>query len=83
MKWYGKAMANFIDDPERNADLAEWLEYGKKQGWIIPQVVCNTHDGTPMTPTEQNQFEEGEDPCIHVIRIFESEEEQKQCLEHW
>jgi hypothetical protein len=36
-----------------------------------------------MTATEQNEFDEGGDPCIHVIRIFESEEEQKQCLKHW
>lgn len=76
-------MTDFISDPERNSDLAEWLDYGKKQGWIVPEITCQTHDGIPMTEDETKEFDEGGDPCIHVIRIFESEDEQKKALEIW
>jgi hypothetical protein len=32
--------------------------------------VCITHDGEPMTDEEYAEFEEGHDPCIHMIRPY-------------
>jgi len=72
-------MTNSLDT-ERNTDLANWLDYGKKQGWIVPNVVCQTHDTVSMTEEEEQEWEDGHDPCIHVIRIFESEEDQQNAL---
>lgn len=48
----------------------EWLQYGYEQGWAGPPV-CQTHDGLPTSAAEDKEFEEG-DPCIHVLRLYES-----------
>lgn len=50
-------------------DIIEWLEYGEKKGFCS-KVVCDIHDGTPMTEEEMNEFDEGHDPCIFVIRVY-------------
>jgi hypothetical protein len=47
----------------------EWLAYGMAQDWCGP-AVCNTHDGTPMSDSEFDQFDDGDDPCIHIIRLY-------------
>lgn len=49
-----------------------WLTYGVKMGWCGP-AVCYTHDGLPTTEEEDGSWEEGEDPCIHVIRMYEDD----------
>ncbi len=49
----------------------DWLEYGMDQGWCGP-AVCETHDGLPLSSSEEEEFfEQGLDPCIHVIRLYE------------
>jgi hypothetical protein len=50
----------------------QWLQIGIDHNWCTP-VCCQTHDPTPMTDHEQNEFEQGFDPCIPIIRINESE----------
>lgn len=50
-------------------DFYEWLEWGINKKWVS-DVVCNTHDGLPMTDEEQNEWEEGGDPCTHGIRVW-------------
>ena len=47
----------------------EWQQYGVAQGWAGPPV-CQTHDGTPTTGAEDNEFDAGYDPCIHIIRLY-------------
>ena len=51
----------------------QWMSYGLQKGWCGPPV-CYTHDGLPATPEEDEEFEEGHDPCIHIIRMYESDE---------
>lgn len=51
-------------------DFEQWLQYGIEQGWCGPPI-CETHDGLPMTLEEETAFDSGEDPCIHVIRMYE------------
>ena len=58
-----KALA--IGDPE----LAEWLAIGINHGWCGPPV-CETHDGTPTSSVEDDEFDEGQDPCIHILRLY-------------
>lgn len=53
----------------------DWLAIGYTNGWVgVP--VCYTHDGLPTTASEDSEFEDGGDPCIHVIRAYESPSEK-------
>jgi hypothetical protein len=49
----------------------EWLQYGLDQNWCGPSV-CYTHDGVPTTGEEEDLMYE-EDPCIHIIRLYQDE----------
>jgi hypothetical protein len=51
-------------------DYNEWMAYGIKNGWCGPPV-CYTHDGMPMSEQEDIEFGEGQDPCIHIVRMYE------------
>lgn len=57
----------------------EWLAEGYQNGWCGP-AICHTHDGLPMSDEEYQAFEDGEDPCMHVIRLYE-DTEQKAAVE--
>jgi hypothetical protein len=48
----------------------EWLKYGYDQNWIS-DVFCNTHEGGPMTEEEEQEWNEGGDPCSFQIRVWE------------
>lgn len=47
-----------------------WLKFGIDMGWSGP-AVCSTHDGIPTSEAEDEEFEDG-DPCVHIIRLYES-----------
>lgn len=51
----------------------EWMSIGINRGWAGPPV-CYTHDGLPTAFAEDDEFDEGHDPCIHIIRLYEGEE---------
>lgn len=53
-------------------NIDEWLKFGFEQGFCGP-AVCETHDGLPMSEAEYVAFETN-DPCIHVVRLYESAE---------
>ena len=40
----------------------EWLQYGYEQGFCSPPV-CASHDGIPSSLVEDEEWEEGLDPC--------------------
>jgi hypothetical protein len=48
----------------------EWLQYGYKNNFCSPPV-CEIHDGLPTTATEDEQFSEGSDPCIYILRLYD------------
>lgn len=50
-------------------DFWEWVEYGVDNGWIA-KPVCYNHDLLPLTPVEESEIDEGDDPCIQVIRVW-------------
>jgi len=50
--------------------FSEWMTYGIKQGWC-GAPVCYTHDGLPMSNEEDVEFGEGQDPCMHIVRMYE------------
>lgn len=64
-----------VQDALQNMDLEDWLELGYKLG-IAGPLVCSTHDGVPMTLDEEHEFETGGDPCIFVVRPYDSLEEK-------
>lgn len=48
-----------------------WLTNGIERGWIS-DPYCHTHDGgyQYMSEEEVQEWEDGGDPCEHVVRIF-------------
>lgn len=50
-------------------DIAEWLQMGVVNGYCT-EAVCETHDGVKMTEEEEQEFEDGGDPCIPVVRLW-------------
>ena len=51
----------------------QWIAIGIDNGWCGP-AVCSTHDGIPMTIDEEDEFGEGDDPCVHIVRLYEDTE---------
>ena len=47
----------------------EWLLLGIDSGFCS-QPACITHDSVEMTKEEQDEFEDGYDPCIHAVRLW-------------
>jgi hypothetical protein len=59
-------MEKMIDSIE----FGEWLNKGIESGWIT-EPFCNTHEIDPgMDEEEQEEWEQGFDPCQHVVRIM-------------
>jgi len=65
-----KALLNAIFN---KVTFDEWLEIGMGENWCGP-AVCYTHDSFPMNEEEDNEFAEGGDPCMHMIRLYEDAE---------
>lgn len=55
----------------------QWLEYGWEQGWCGPPI-CVTHDGEPTSEEEDNELFDGNDICIHVLRLYEDADTAQQ-----
>jgi len=55
----------------------EWITYGIEKGWCGPPV-CYTHDGLPMSEQEYAEFDEGQDPCTHIVRMYEDIDMKKE-----
>lgn len=51
----------------------EWLQIGVDNKWC-GAAVCSTHDGVPMSDQEDAEFMEGDDPCVHILRLYEDED---------
>ena len=58
-----------------NLTLEEWVRYGMAQGYCT-DIVCDTHSGVEMTDQENEEWDEGFDPCIPVIRIWHNDDTQ-------
>lgn len=54
-------------------EFDEWMKIGIENGWCGP-AVCYTHDGLPTSELDDEEWENGGDPCIHIIRLYEDEE---------
>jgi hypothetical protein len=63
-----------------HTNFNEWLANGINEGWCGPPI-CHTHDGLPTTPEEDQAWEDGDDPCTHILRLYENET-QKNTIEN-
>lgn len=48
----------------------DWIRAGMDAGFCGPPV-CYTHDGLPTSVVEDDAFDEGFDPCLSVVRLYE------------
>ena len=55
----------------------EWAQYGYDQGWCGPPV-CYTHDDFPATSQEHDELYEGDEPCMQMIRLYDTDEQRRQ-----
>jgi len=46
----------------------EWYKYGIDNKFCSEQF-CMTHDAYPMDKTEERAWDEGGDPCAHMVRL--------------
>ena len=53
--------------------LDEWINAGLENGWCGPPV-CYTHDCLPLAEFENAEFEDGGDPCVHIMRLYANKE---------
>ena len=60
----------------QDTKLHEWIRFGMEKGWIGPPC-CYSHDALPTTEEEDDEFFEGGDPCINVLRLYDDEEHRK------
>ena len=56
---------------KEDRDFSKWLIKGIDRGWVT-EPFCTTHDGgyQYMSEEEIEEWDEGGDPCCHVIRIM-------------
>ena len=47
----------------------EWMQFGRDAGWIAAGC-CATHTLLPMTAEEEQEFEDGGDPCVPAVRVW-------------
>jgi len=59
--------------------IEQWIKYGFDKGWCGPPV-CETHDSLPTSIFEDEVLWAGDDPCIHIVRLYE-DFETKQSVE--
>jgi hypothetical protein len=62
-------------------DFEDWLKIGYDNGWV-GAPVCDTHDGVPLTASEEKEFEEGTDPCVNILRLYSTVEEKMEVEEN-
>ena len=61
-----------MDRPATPMTFEEWLRYGINNEYCTPPR-CGAHDGTPFDEIEWERFENGEDPCVTIIRILDND----------
>ena len=54
---------------KQTMNINEWLQTGINNKWIGPPT-CATHDGIPSSNQETQQWDNGQDPCQHILRLY-------------
>jgi hypothetical protein len=61
---------------KKDIEFDEWLQQGLSNGFCGP-AICYPHDGLPLSEQEDGAYDAGDDPCIHIIRLYEDKETKK------
>lgn len=61
---------------KKDISFEEWLQVGLSNSFCGP-AICYPHDGLPMSDQEDEAYGAGDDPCIHIIRLYEDLETKK------
>ena len=71
MEEFEEILKDIQSKESEDKEFEIWLDNGIERGWIT-EPFCNTHDGDPyMTEEEQQEWEDGGDPCQVVFKIKE------------
>jgi hypothetical protein len=58
-------------EKKEQQEYLDWLHLGISKKWVS-EPFCYTHDGDPyMTQEEEQQWEEGGDPCSPVLKLIQ------------
>jgi hypothetical protein len=69
MENFEQFLKNTQNKESEDKEFEIWINNGIERGWIT-EPFCNTHDGDPyMTEEEQQEWEDGGDPCQVVFKI--------------
>jgi hypothetical protein len=60
----------YAADAKANMNYFDWRDLGISKGWIS-EPFCDTHNAGPITDEEEQAWEDGQDPCMFVFRIYE------------
>ena len=55
-------------------NFAEWIQYGTNNKWCS-HIICHTHDAIPFSDQELDEWNAGDDACVHIVRLYESAEQ--------
>lgn len=67
--WFDEATDHIEAELREDEEFARWLEEGMRRRWIAAPD-CSTHNGIPMREGEEQDFDDGGDPCIIVARVW-------------
>jgi hypothetical protein len=59
---------DFIPTEEIDDYLA-WQDIGIQKGWVSAPV-CYQHDGPPLRGAEAEAWDEGDDRCVFILRVW-------------
>jgi hypothetical protein len=62
-------------------DFDTWMEIGIMRGFV-GAPICYTHDGLPMSADEDEAFDQGDDPCMHILRLYMDAEHKEEIEEN-
>ena len=50
----------------------DWVNHGVEKGWIsLPDCIHHgSNNPMPLTPEEEEMWEEGQDPCLVAARFW-------------
>lgn len=68
-KYWRKRISEETKINNKEIDFHAWLSFGKEMGWCS-DIVCDTHEGLPMTDEEMEGWDFGNDDCIPAVRIW-------------
>jgi len=68
-KYWRERIARETAMLNHDIEFFDWVQYGIDRKWST-EIFCETHDGGPFTQEEYKQWDDGEDPCAQMIRIW-------------